>query len=77
MCAIFKNHQQAYGYFIDPTHCLNVPGKYINHAAQGANLKLYPPIHARDKTRVGFVYIKDIQKGEELFWDYGYRSELN
>ena len=66
-------HVQAYGYFFDPTRRPNAVGKYINHAAKGANIKIYPPIFARGRMRVGFMCIKDIKRGEELFWDYGYR----
>ena len=46
-------------------------GKYINHAAMGANLKLFPPIEVQGKVWIGFMSIMDIQEGEELFWDYG------
>jgi SET domain-containing protein len=48
-------------------------GRYINHAAVGANLRLKPPIQARGKVRIGFVASKDINPGDELFFDYGYR----
>ena len=33
--------------------------KYINHAASGANIKLFPPILARGKMRIGFVSLMD------------------
>lgn len=68
-------YSQAHGYFFDPTLRPNAVGKYINHAAQGANLKLFPPIEARGRMRVGFIAAKDIQAGEELFFDYGFRYE--
>ena len=64
---------QAHGYYFDPTMRPNAVGKYINHAAKGANVKLFPPIEARGKMRIGFVSISEIQIGEELFFDYGFR----
>ena len=67
------SHLQAYGYFFDPTRRPKAVGKYINHAAKGANLKMFPPLYTRGRMRVGFMTIKSIDKGEELFWDYGYR----
>ncbi|CAI8001763.1 hypothetical protein GBAR_LOCUS3258, partial [Geodia barretti] len=50
---------EAHGYYFDPTLRPNVIGKYINHAAKGANIKLYPPLEARGRTRIRFVSIKD------------------
>ena len=51
MRLVFKltdhSHEQAGGYIIDPTKWPNAIGKYINHAARGANLRLYPPVHVR------------------------------
>ena len=46
---------------------------YIHNAAKGANLKIFPPTYARGKMRVGFMCIRSVKVGEELFWDYGYR----
>ncbi len=48
-------------------------GRYINHAAKGANLLLRPPVYARGRLRIGFVAKKEIQPGEEVFWDYHFR----
>lgn len=59
------NTLQAHGYLFDPTMRPNAVGKYINHAAKGANLKLFPPIEARGKIRIGFVSITEIEVGEE------------
>ena len=64
---------QAHRYYFDPTMRPNGVGKYINHAAKGANLKLFPPIKARGKLRIGFVSIREIHIGDELFFDYGFR----
>ena len=36
-------------------------------------MKLYPPLVARGRMIIGFVAIKDIDEGEELFFDYGYQ----
>ena len=62
---------QAYGLYFDPTKRPNAVAKYMNHAAKGANLKLYPPIQARGRMRIGFVSISKIDVDDELFWDYG------
>ena len=45
---------EAHGHYFDPTMHPSALGKYINHTAQGANLKLFPPIEARGRMRVGF-----------------------
>ena len=50
-------------------------GRYINHAKRGVNCRPYPPLFIRGKYRVGFIALKDIQEGDELFWDYGCRGE--
>ena len=59
--------------YFDPSLRPNAIGKYINHAATGGNVTLFPPLFARGKMRVGFVAKKAISTGEELFYDYGYR----
>ena len=64
---------QAHGHFFDPTMRTDAVGKYINHAAKGANIKLFPPIEARGKLRIGFIALTSIAPEEELFFDYGYR----
>lgn len=33
------------------------------------------PVMIGDKLRIGFVALKAIKKGEELFFDYGIRGE--
>ena len=66
-------YEQAHGYYIDPTMRPNDVGKFINHAAKGAKVTLFPPIETREKMRTGFVALNDIHQGEELFFDYGYR----
>ena len=66
-------YEQAHGFYFDPTMRPNAVGKFINYAAKGANVTLFPPIETRGKMRIGFVALKDIHQGEELFFDYGYR----
>ena len=58
---------QAHGHFFNPTMRTNAVGKYINHAANGANIKLFPPIEARGKLRIGFISLTSIAPEEELF----------
>ena len=36
-------------------------------------MTLFPPIPVRGRIRIGFVSVKDIYVGEELFFDYRYR----
>ena len=55
---------------VDATRKLNQFGCYINHTRHGINIKPHPPLLGREKYRVGFYSLKDIQKGEELFYDY-------
>ena len=71
MCSgIYKCFSAGHGYYFKPTMRPNAVGK---HAAKGANLKLFPPIEARGKLRIGFVSIREIRIGDELFFDYGFR----
>ena len=57
---------------LDATRNTNSWGRYINHSAT-PNLKPHNPVMVRGKWRVGFVALRDIQKGEELFYDYGHQ----
>ena len=55
---------------LDATRNINCWGRYINHSAT-PNLKMWRPMMIRGKWRVGFLALRDIQKGEELTYDYG------
>ena len=46
-------------------------GRYINHSTK-PNLQLMKPINCRGRLRIGFVAAKDIDCGEELYWNYGF-----
>ena len=59
----------------DATDRFHHPGRYINHVAKRANLKPVKPVFVREKWRVGFFSLRDIEIGEELCYDYGLRTE--
>ena len=46
-------------------------GRYINHSTK-PNINLMKPIEVRGRLRIGFVAKRHIEKGEELFWNYGF-----
>ena len=66
-------------YTFDATPTIKDPGRYINHASRNNNLVLMKPVMIGDKDcrrlRIGFSAKKAIQKGEELFFDYGIRKK--
>ena len=59
----------------DATDRFHHAGRYINHVVKGANLKPVKPVFVREKWRVGFVSLREIEAGEELCYDYGLRTE--
>ena len=59
----------------DATRRFRHPGRYINHAARGVNLKPCGPVFVKEKWRMGFIALRDIPRGEELCYDYGVREE--
>lgn len=57
---------------LDATTNLNCWGRFINHAGPSeANLKMFRPLMVREKWRVAFLSIRDIEANEELTFDYG------
>ena len=50
----------------DATRRYHHPGRFINHASKGCNLKPCGPVYVRQKWRVGFIALQDIAAGEEL-----------
>ena len=64
---------------IDATDTINDPGRYINHASKNANLlKMRPVVTGvgkKRKPKVGFTAVCHINKGDELFFDYGIRNK--
>lgn len=45
-------------------------GRYINHSRH-PNIRPYPPIFVRGKSRIGMYSLSDIRGNDELMWDYG------
>lgn len=66
-------------YTIDATFTINDPGRYINHASRNCNLILMRPVvtgmEDHRRLRIGFVAKNTIEKGDELFYDYGIRDK--
>lgn len=62
-------------YTFDATGTINDPGRYINHAGRNTNLTLMKPVLMTGHLRIGFVAKRNIQAGEELFYDYGVRDK--
>lgn len=55
---------------LDATRNLNCWARYINHSSN-PNLKLYRPLMIKGKWRVGFIAVKNIERGDNLYYDYG------
>ena len=49
-------------------------GKYINHAAKGANLIIFPPIYAKGRMWAGFMCIWSIEEPQTI---KAYLQEIN
>ena len=73
--AVYNNEK----YVFDATPSINDPGRYINHAKRNSNLAIRPPVMIGEppnsQLKIGFVAIRDINAGEELFFDYGIRDK--
>ena len=54
----------------DATRTVYSYGRLINHSIN-ANIRPYRPLNVNGKWRIGFYSLRDIQPGEELFYDYG------
>ena len=66
-------------YTVDATATIKDPGRYINHASRNNNLFLMKLIIIGEGKcrclRIGFTAKKAIQKGVELFFEYGIRNK--
>ena len=78
-CYCLDAMYQGKWYTFDATLTLRDPGRFINHASSHYNLKLMPPIMigrgTKQRLRIGFVALLEIQPGQQLFFDYGYRTQ--
>ena len=45
-------------------------GRYMNHSGR-PNIRHYPPMFVRGKSRIGMYSICAVKKNEELVWNYG------
>ena len=78
-CYCFDVEYEGKIFTIDATDTINDPGRYINHASKNANLlKMRPVVTGvgkKRKPKVGFTAVCHINKGDELFFDYGIRNK--
>lgn len=58
---------------VDATRCYDRIGRLINHASRNENCRLHRPLIVDGKKRVVLIASRDINIGEELFFDYGIR----
>ena len=58
----------------DATYRSDSIARLINHSKKNANLLLRKPIEIKGKLRIGFIAKKNIQKGEQLLFDYDLAS---
>ena len=72
-CKVVEAKLNGKRYWFDATRRLNQFGAYANHAVH-CNSKLLPPVMVRNKLRIGLLSIRNIQKGEEVTWDYADRN---
>ena len=75
-CMVF-DVQTSEGWFtLDATRRFDTVGRLMNHAsARVATVVPYKPLRIKKKLRLPFLAARDIDKGEELTWDYGCRPE--
>ena len=73
--AVYNNEK----YVFDATASINDPGRYINHAKRNSNLAIRSPVMIGEppnsQLKIEFVAIRDVNAGEELFFDYGIRDK--
>ena len=78
-CYCLDAKYQGEWYTFDATLTLRDPGRYINHASNHYNLSLMQPMMigrgAKQRLRIGFLAKNEINHGDQLFFDYGYRDE--
>ena len=65
--------QTAEGWMcLDATRRFGTLGRLMNHAPRtSATVKPFKALKVNGKWRVAFLATRDIEKGEELTWDYG------
>ena len=65
-------------YVFDATALINDPGRCINHTRKNCNLSLMPAVNIgeppKSQLKIGFVIKRNIEAGEELFWNYGIKD---
>ena len=72
--AVYNNET----FVFDATASINDPGRYINHARKNCNLILMPPVKIGEppnsQLKIGLVAKRNIEYGEELFFNYGIKD---
>lgn len=76
-CYFFNFHFNSKYHYIDASEENGTYGRLINHSALHANLKPVPQIVLEgNQPEIIFVAMRDIVVGEELFWNYGKKANL-
>ena len=72
-CCLLRGKVKDKNMWFDATRRINQYRRFINHSIT-YNIKPMPPGFICGKWRVGFLATQDINKGEELLYDYGVRD---
>ena len=76
-CYFFKFQFNSTYHYIDCSAENETYGRLINHSAIHPNIKPVPKNIQENKPDVIFVALQDIKVGEELFWNYGKKAQLD
>ena len=78
-CYCFDASYNGKVYTFDASTRIKDPGRYINHCSKNCNLVKMQPVMVgeppENRLRIGFCARRRIEKGVELFYDYGIRDK--